>query len=237
MLAETVQRNLADVETRIRGALQRSRRTDTGSVKVVAATKYVDVAGVDALAQAGVVDVGENRLQDLQTKRAGLARHDLTWHYIGRLQSRKVAHVVPEVSWIHTLCTMSAAAELERAVQRGQRLPRLLVQVNIARDPAKSGIPDTELEAFVASLPPSLRIAGLMTMPPHADGPSDSRRWFDLLRRRGERLAARLPERLEPELERFELSMGTTQDFEVAVEEGATVVRLGRVLYAAHDSA
>jgi PLP dependent protein len=202
----------------IRGNLERVRDEisatgrDPASVELLAAVKYVAVEEMDVLAEAGITVAGENRAQDLEMKAA--ARPELTWDFIGHLQSRKVRQVLPHVRWIHSVASDSVLRELHR---HGGPDTEVLVEVNVAGEERKSGIAPAELDAFIARCP--VRVVGLMTMPPLAQRPEDSRRWFAALAE----LAA---ERGLPQL-----SMGTSQDYRVAVEEGATIVRLGTTLY------
>jgi pyridoxal phosphate enzyme (YggS family) len=183
-------------------------------VRICAAIKYVPVDELAALAEAGIEVVGENRAQDLIEKQDRLGRDAFgAWHFIGALQSRKVRDVAPRVSLIHSVASDSALKQLEQHPAR-----EVLVQVNVAREEGKAGIEPEELGDFVARCP--VPVGGLMTMPPFTDRPEDSRPHFAALAE----LAAEHGLR--------DLSMGTTQDFEVAVQEGATIVRLGTVLYA-----
>jgi uncharacterized pyridoxal phosphate-containing UPF0001 family protein len=170
------------------------------------------VEDVGVLAGAGVTLVGENRAQQLEAKAA--AWPDLRWHFIGQLQSRKVKTVLPLVRFVHSVCTDSALAQLEK---HGTPATRILVEVNVAGEEGKSGVAPADLGDFIGRSP--AEVVGLMTMPPLAQRPEDSRRWFAALAQ----LAADhgLPE----------LSMGTTQDFAVAAQEGATIVRIGTRLY------
>jgi pyridoxal phosphate enzyme (YggS family) len=185
---------------------------DPADVRICAAIKYVPADELPVLAEAGIRVVGENRAQDLLAKQDA-HRELFEWHFIGALQSRKVKDVAPHVALIHSLASESALKQLEHHPARA-----VLVQVNLAGEESKAGIHPEELGAFIARCPVPVR--GLMTMPPLAENPEDSRRWFAEL---AELAAAHgLPE----------LSMGTTQDYEVAVAEGATIVRLGTVLYA-----
>jgi hypothetical protein len=180
-------------------------------VRVLVAVKYVDVAGVGVLAQGGVTVVGENRAQELAVKAA--AHPELEWHFIGHLQSRKVKQVLPLVRWIHSVASDSA---LEQLARHGTSDSEVLVEVNIAREEGKSGIAPGELDGFLdRAADAGTSVVGLMTMPPAAVAPEDSRRWFAALRE----LAAERGLR--------ELSMGTSQDYAVAAQEGATVVRVG----------
>jgi uncharacterized pyridoxal phosphate-containing UPF0001 family protein len=180
-------------------------------VEVCAAIKYVSADELPLLAEAGIELVGENRAQDLLAKQE---RHrDLfTWDFIGVLQSRKVRDVAPNVRLIHSLATESAMRKLEANPAR-----EVLVEVNVAGEEDKAGITPADLGDFIERCPAP--VTGLMTMPPFAEDPEASRPHF-----------ARLAElAAEHGLER--LSMGTSQDYEVAVQEGATIVRLGSVLY------
>jgi pyridoxal phosphate enzyme (YggS family) len=214
--AERVRANLDAVHEEIAVAAKRAGR-DPREVEVLAACKYVPIEDLPVLAEAGIGLVGENRAQDLQQKVA--AHGDLfAWDFIGALQSKHVRAIVPHVRLIHSLASESALRELERHRDRAHPGLRVLVEVNLAGDPAKEGILPERLDAFIARSP--FPVAGLMTMPPLADDPEQNRPWFRALRE-----LAR-----ERGLDR--LSMGTTQDFAVAVEEGATIVRIGTRLYA-----
>jgi uncharacterized pyridoxal phosphate-containing UPF0001 family protein len=198
---------------RIRRNLERARERAGPSVEILAATKYVPPDEMGALAEAGVTLVGENRLQDLQAKRERWA-DAFTWDFIGNLQSRKVKGIVPLVRLIHSVATDSALSQLERHAAPDTEV---LVEVNVAGDAGKGGVAPEELGEFIARCP--VRVVGLMTMPPFTTDPEASRPLF-----------ARLTElAAEHRLER--LSMGTSQDWEVALEEGATIVRLGTDLY------
>jgi pyridoxal phosphate enzyme (YggS family) len=176
-------------------------------VTIVAATKYVSAEELGVLATAGVEVVGENRAQDLEAKHA-LHGDAFRWHFIGQLQSRKAKTVNAICELVHSLDSDSAAKRLE--------IPAL-VQVNLAGEESKSGIAPDELERFLADSAPEAR--GLSTMPPFTSDPEQSRPYFRRLRELAERFG------LE------ELSMGTSQDYLVAAEEGATFVRIGSVLY------
>jgi len=191
--------------------LQAVREQIGPDVEVLAAVKYVDADDLPALAEAGIELVGENRAQDLLAKQE--AHGDLfSWDFIGQLQSRKVKDVAPNVRLIHSLASDSALRRLEE-----HPAGEVLVQVNVAGDEGKAGIAPEELADFIARVP--VPVTGLMTMPPFVERAEDNRRHF-----------ARLAE-LAGEHGLARLSMGTTQDYVVAVEEGATIVRLGSVLY------
>ena len=200
--AEVIRRNLESVRDRV-----------GDSVEVLAATKYVPVDEMGALAEAGVTLVGENRLQDLEAKRERWG-DAFEWDFIGNLQSRKVKALLPIVRLIHSVASDSALGQLERHATPDTEV---LVEVNVAGEGEKGGIEPEALDDFIARCP--VRVGGLMTMPPFTQDAEESRPYF-----------ARLAElALERGLER--LSMGTSQDWEVAVAEGATILRLGTTLY------
>jgi PLP dependent protein len=190
----------------VRARYERVREEVGPAVTIVAATKYVSVEDMAVLAEAGIEVVGENRAQDLEAKH--LAHGDaFRWHFIGHLQSRKAKVVNGLCELVHSLDSESAARRLE--------IPAL-VQVNLAGEETKSGIEPQELPRFLELYPD---VSGLSTMPPAAESPEESRPYFRKLRELAEQHGL------------TELSMGTSQDYNVAVEEGATMIRIGSVLY------
>ena len=201
---------------RIRANLQRVREKAGPDVEILAATKYVLPDDMGVLAEAGVTLVGENRLQDLEAKRERWG-DAFQWDFIGNLQSRKARKIAPLVRLIHSLATDSALEQLAKLDQDELADLAVLVEVDVAGEESKGGVAPQALGEFIARCP--ARVEGLMAMPPFCEDPEASRPHF-----------ARLAElATEHGLER--LSMGTSQDWEVAVEEGATIVRLGSVLY------
>ncbi len=205
---DVVRRNLERTRAEIAAA---SPHGD--AVEILAAVKYVPLAELGVLAQAGVALLGENRAQDLVAK-ADAYPGQFTWDFIGTLQSRKVRQVLPYVRYIHSVATDSALAQLER---HGSADTEILVEVNVSGDQGKEGVTVPELPAFLGRCP--VTVVGLMTMPPLARRPEDSRPHFRELRALAERHGLR------------QLSMGTSQDYLVAVQEGATIVRLGTSLF------
>ena len=206
MNPDRVRRNLESVRERIAAA-----GGDPERIEICAAIKYVWAEDLPALAEAGIRLVGENRAQELLAKQA--EHRDLfEWDFIGVLQSRKVKDVAPNVRLIHSVASDSALRQLAK-----HPATEVLVEVNVAGEEGKAGVAPADLSAFVERCP--VPVTGLMTMPPAVERPDDNRPHF-----------ARLAElAAEHGLER--LSMGTTQDFEAAVAEGATIVRVGTVLY------
>ena len=205
--------------TRIRANLDRVREDiaaagrDPGAVDILAAVKYVPVEEIGVLGEAGLTVLGENRAQDLEQK--ATQHPEFRWHFIGALQSRKVKLIVPYVELIHSVASESALRRLE---QHAERQTEILLEVNVAGEEGKAGIAPEELPHYLEIAP--VKVTGLMTMPPYAEDPEDSRRHF-----------ARLAE-LAAEHHLPQLSMGTSQDYAVAASEGATIVRIGTTLYA-----
>jgi pyridoxal phosphate enzyme (YggS family) len=218
--ADVVRANLAEVREEIAEAATAAGR-DPEDVEVLAATKYVSADNLPVLAQAGIELVGENRAQDLVAKVAAVRSLSgggpFEWDFIGRLQSRKVKAIVPHVRLIHSVASESVLRELDRHQADARPALKILIEVNVAGEPGKDGVAPKDLDAFIELAP--VPVAGLMTMPPFAENPEDSRRWFAALRSLAD----------ERGLKR--LSMGTSQDYRVAVEEGATIVRIGTRLY------
>ena len=198
---------------KIAANLERARELAGPHVEILAATKYVPLEEMGALAEAGVQLVGENRQQELVAKRERWG-DAFEWDFIGNLQSRKVKQLLPLCRLIHSVATDSA---LEQLGKHGNPDTEVLIEVNVAGEEGKGGVDPEELATFIERCP--VRVTGLMTMPPFSQNPEASRPYFAQLRKLAEK------HRLE------RLSMGTSQDWEVAIQEGATIVRLGTTLY------
>jgi uncharacterized pyridoxal phosphate-containing UPF0001 family protein len=205
--AERVRANLE----RVRSEIAATGRDPT-EVEILAAVKYVPADELGVLAEGGITLVGENRAQELEAKVA--AHPGFTWDFIGHLQSRKVRQILPHVRYIHSVASDSVLAQLERHAMPGTEV---LVEVNVAGEPGKSGIGPAEVPGFLERCP--VMVVGLMTMPPVAARPEDSRPYFAALAELAGRHGLQ------------HLSMGTSQDYPVAVSEGATIIRLGSTLY------
>ena len=218
--ADRIAENLSRLREELAAAVERSpiarARQDGREVAVLAATKYVAADDLPVLSDAGVQLVGENRAQDLQAK---VAAHGelFVWDFIGALQSRRVRVIVPHVRLIHSVASDSALRELERHRALAHPDLRILIEVNVAREAGKAGVAPDELDPFIARSP--VPVAGLMTMPPLSSDPANSRVWFAALRELADARGL------------GHLSMGTSQDYIVAAEEGATIVRIGTNLY------
>ena len=217
---DTVRANLERIRSELVAAVSTSRAARAGGfggeVQVLAATKYIASEDLPLLAAAAITLVGENRAQDLQRK---VAEHGelFEWDFIGALQSRRVRMIVPLVRLIHSVASESAMRELERHHALARPGLGILIEVNVSGEPGKAGVAPEQLDSFIARSP--LPVAGLMTMPPLTADPQDSRPWFASLRG------------LARERGLEHLSMGTSQDYLVAAEEGATIVRIGTKLY------
>jgi len=196
---------------RVREAIAGAGR-DPAEVAVLAAVKYVAREELGVLGEAGVTLLGENRAQELEAK--ATAHPEFRWHFIGQLQSRKVKQILPHVELIHSVASRSALAQLAK---HGTPETRILLEVNVSGEEGKAGIAPSEIASYLEESP--VTVTGLMTMPPFTDDPEQSRPHF-----------ARLAE-LAAEHGLRELSMGTSQDFAVAAAEGATIVRIGTMLY------
>jgi uncharacterized pyridoxal phosphate-containing UPF0001 family protein len=199
---------------RVRANLEEVTGEAAGRAEILVACKYVPVEEMGALVAAGVTLVGENRQQDLAAKHEAHAA-DFTWDFIGNLQSRKVRQILPLVRLIHSVGTDSVLEQLGR---HGTAETEVLIEVNVAEEEGKGGVAPAGLADFISRCP--VRVSGLMTMPPFAEDPEASRPHFARL---AELAAAN-------DLER--LSMGTSQDWRVALDEGATIIRLGSALFA-----
>jgi pyridoxal phosphate enzyme (YggS family) len=206
--------------------LARIREQVGPGVEILAATTYVDADDLPALHEAGVTLVAENRSDALAAKQA--AHADLfTWDFIGHVQSRKVRDIVGRVRLIHAVDSLSACEQIEK--RRDGAAVDCLLQVNVAAEDTKSGVAPGDVDAFLEQVAPlaGVRFRGLMTMPPAVADPEGARPWFAALRELRDRLAPAWAGRHEL----THLSMGTSQDYAVAAQEGATIVRVGGVLY------
>jgi len=222
--AEVVRERFAEVSGRVAGAAKAAGR-DPDVVRVLVATKYVAAEHLGALRDAGVRLIGENRAQDLAAKHA-LFGDAFEYHFIGHLQSRKTKLILPLVSLIHSVGSMSVVQEIEA---RAENETDVLLEVNIAGEVSKSGIAPAQVDAFLeeAAAMRKVRFAGLMCMPPLFEDPEQARPFFADTRKLAQRLSATWRDTYTFE----QLSMGTSADYEVAAQEGATIVRVGSVLF------
>jgi PLP dependent protein len=218
--------NLARVREEVKAALERGGR-GPGEARVLVASKYYDVDQISALDEAGADLLGENRADDLVRKQE-IFGDRFEWHFIGHLQSRKAKTVVPRVSLIHSVDSIKLVEELAKRAPEGGAV-EVLVQVNVSGEESKYGVAEGEVEALLeaAARTGGLVLArGFMTLAPLVEDPEDVRYVFAKLRA----IRDRLKQSWSPHFDLSELSMGMSGDFAVAVEEGATLVRIGRVL-------
>ncbi|MCC6503244.1 MAG: YggS family pyridoxal phosphate-dependent enzyme [Deltaproteobacteria bacterium] len=221
----TISDNLLNIQERIRKAARRAGR-DPGEVTVIAVTKTVEAKRVKEAISAGLRVFGENYVQEAQEKMGKFKEKSLKWHFIGHLQKNKAKLAVELFDLIHTVDSVELAQELNK---RASEPLDVLIEVNIAREKTKAGVdPDGAVKlAKALSAMPNLRLRGLMAIPPSFEQPEMSRPYFAMVRRLAERINK---ERL-PGVYLRELSMGMSSDFEVAIEEGATMVRLGTAIF------
>jgi pyridoxal phosphate enzyme (YggS family) len=216
-----IARSLQLIRERIRAAADRAGR-DAALVELIAVTKTVSPARILEARQCGIVHIGENRVQEALSKRAALTSAGLTWHFIGHIQTNKAKKVVENFDWVHSVDRMEAAEALSRHVSGRRPLP-VLIEVKLKHEPNKSGATEDELAGLVTDIQKreSLQVRGLMAVPPLVNNPEEVRPYFRRLRELAGTFGLK------------ELSMGMTHDFEIAIEEGATMVRIGTGLFGA----
>jgi len=221
-----VAENVRRVRDRIRAAAERSGRPPD-AVRLIAVTKTVQAEHIQQAISSGVTDIGENRLQEALTKKAVLDQDSVAWHFIGRFQTNKAKKIAANFDWVHSIDRLEAAGALARAIQdTARRSMPIMIEVKLFDEMNKSGLAVDAVPALVDSIRrlDSLELRGLMAIPPPCDDPEDARPFFRRLRD------------LSHSLELQELSMGMTHDYEVAVEEGATMVRVGAGIFGARES-
>jgi PLP dependent protein len=223
-----IQSNLATVRRRLDAAARRAHRPSE-SVRLVAVSKTFPVEAVVAAAQAGQRDFGENRVQDGLDKIAATTSLRLEWHLIGHLQTNKARKAAAAFHWIHSVDSIELLKKLDAGAADAGTRPQILLQVDLAKEATKFGVDRSQLEDLIRAAIEcrAVTLRGLMTMPPIAEDPEDARRWFVELRNlRDDLKSSGIP---EPAL--AELSMGMSHDCEVAIEEGATMVRVGTAIF------
>ena len=226
---EQLAARLAGIRARIEAAAKNCRR-DPGEVRLIAISKTHPASVIKRVIGFGALDIGENRVQEAEGKIAEVGREAARWHLVGHLQANKARRAVNLFDVIHSLDSIDLAQRLDRLCQEeGRDRLAVLVQVDLGREETKSGIDESELTHLVEGLGPlhRLELTGLMTLPPFFDDPEQSRPYFRRLRQLRDELAARGAFGAG----KGELSMGMTNDFEVAIEEGATMVRVGTAIF------
>jgi len=223
----SVSENFKVVMDRIASAAKRAGR-DPLSIKLVVVTKTVDVARIRDAVASGAVILGENRVQEAREKIEALGKI-AGWHLIGHLQTNKAKYAVRLFDLIHSVDNLELAQEIDRQAAKIKKVQDILVEVNIAGEASKAGMAVKGAPTLVAEAArlKNISIRGLMTMPPYSENPEDSRPYFSVLRA----LAETIAKENIPNVSMQELSMGMSGDFEVAIEEGATLVRVGTAIF------
>ena len=226
-MAEEIRERLVRVREQIARAAERAGRS-AEVITLIAVSKTFDSATVQQAVDAGARDLGENRVREAITKVARV-KGDVRWHLIGHLQSNKARQAVEAFEVIHTIDSSQLAERLDRVAGETGRRPEVLVQVDLAHEPTKSGADESELPAIIEALDSArhLEFRGLMTLPPFFDSPEQTRPYFRRLRE----ILEGLNRGRGPEQKLTELSMGMSHDFEAAIEEGATMVRVGTAIF------
>ena len=227
-MEQQFRKNLAEVCGQIADAAKRSGRSEE-DVLLVAVTKYVDVATTQELVRAGATCLGENRPQVLEEKASALEQHEIEWHMIGNLQRNKIRRVLPHASLIHALDRDSLVGALAKEATTQDRVVRCLLEVNVSGEASKHGYAPAEVAAAIERITalPSIHLEGLMCMASLAGNDDDARREFAALREIRDAHA----DVNAANIDLRELSMGMSGDFEIAIEEGATIVRVGSALF------
>jgi len=223
-----LRQRLEDIRERIRRAAESCNR-DPDSIRLVAVSKTVPAETVKDAIEAGATILGENYVQEAREKFDKLVHYPVSWHFIGHLQSNKAKYAVRLFDLIHSVDSLKLARALDKEAQKVEKIQLILVQVNISGEDTKSGISAEEIPGLISEISQlkNLSIKGLMTMPPYFYQPEKVRPYFAALRE----LRDRLKEQAVPNVSMDELSMGMTGDFEVAVAEGATLVRIGTAIF------
>ena len=223
-----MKQRLEQVRQRIRQAAESSNR-DADSVRLVAVSKTVTADIVREAIEAGVTILGENYVQEARDKFNALVQYPVSWHFIGHLQSNKAKYAVRLFDLIHSVDSLKLARELDKQAAKVDKIQQILVQVNISGEDTKSGISADEAPRLVAEIGrlKNIAVKGLMTMPPYFYQPQKVQPFFAALRN----LRDQMREQSLPNVSLDELSMGMTGDFEVAIKEGATLVRLGTAIF------
>jgi pyridoxal phosphate enzyme (YggS family) len=227
-MAQDVAKNVARVRERIFAACRRAGRKPE-EVRLIAISKTMPPDRIRRAYDAGIRDFGENRVQEAAAKRPALSDLTVTWHLVGHLQSNKAKHARELFHWVHSVDSLHLAERLDKvALSRSDRLP-VLVEVNLGGEETKSGVSENEVAPLVEAMGKleTLEVRGLMVIPPFLDDPEQVRPNFRRLRELAKEVAARNL----PNVSMQELSMGMSYDFEVAVEEGATMVRVGTAIF------
>jgi len=219
--------NIQTIRERIAAAARRIHRS-ADAVKLLAVTKTVPPAAIRTAMEAGITDFGENYVQEAREKIAAIEQN-ARWHMIGHLQTNKAKYAVNLFDYIHSVDRLELAAELNKRLEKAGRKMNILIEVNVSGEETKNGVPADRAMDLVKSIAPlkHLSVKGLMTMAPYSDNPENARPCFAALKNLQQDIIREGIDGIAME----ELSMGMTDDFEIAIEEGATIVRIGRAIF------
>ena len=222
-----IRENLDSIEERIRSACERAGR-DRNSVHLICVTKTKPIEMLREAYDAGQRDFGENKVQEICRKKPELP-DDIRWHMIGHLQRNKVKYIIDKVELIHSVDTLSLAEQIEKEAARRSLTAEILVQVNVAGEDTKFGLAPEDVEAFLDKISPlsHVHVAGLMTSAPYVTNPEENRCYFRKLHKLFVDIKAKNVDNIDMKI----LSMGMTNDYEIAVEEGATMLRVGTGIF------
>ncbi|AAD36796.1 alanine racemase [Thermotoga maritima MSB8] len=220
--------NLERVLNRMKNAALRANR-DPSEVRLVVASKYASVQQMEELVFLGIREFGENRAQDLVKKSEYFKGKPIIWHFIGRIQTNKVKYIVPRCELIHSVWREEELKEIEKRAEKLGKIQKILLEVNVFKEETKAGLLVEEVEGFLKLCQefPHVEVLGFMTMAPYVGDPEEVRWGFRTLRELRDELASRFNGNVKLK----ELSMGMSNDFEVAIEEGATMVRIGSAIF------
>lgn len=223
----SIKENIADIEEKIAAAAKRAGR-DPKEITLLAVTKTVDLPRIREAVDAGLCELGENRVQEFMSKCDDIERN-VNWHIIGTLQKNKIKYIINKVKLVHSLCSVSVAEEMQRLCEKNNTHIDVLIEVNVTGEESKSGIPILEIRAFINSISKldRVHVKGLMTIARYSPDPEDARPCFKELKG----LFEELKDRKEENFEMKYLSMGMSGDYEVAIEEGANIVRVGSAIF------
>lgn len=226
-----IKENLAEVEARIQAACERSGRRRE-EVKLIAVSKTKPVSMIEEALEEGILDFGENKPQEIREK-YGVLPKEIRWHMIGHLQRNKIKYIIDKASMIHSIDSERLAEAVEAEAARHNLVMPILVEVNIAREESKYGLMEEETLPFIEKVScfPHLRIEGLMTIAPFVENPEENRKYFEKLRK----LYVDIKSKNIDNVNMCNLSMGMTGDYEVAIEEGATMIRVGTGIFGARN--
>jgi pyridoxal phosphate enzyme (YggS family) len=219
---------LEHVQERIRQTAKACGRSET-DIRLVAVSKTMPVEIVKKAIETGMTDFGENYIQEAREKTSSLAQYPVTWHYIGHLQSNKAKYAVRMFDFIHSVDSLKLARELDKHAKKIAKVQAILIQVNVAKEDSKSGIYEEDILPLLRDISQfeNLAVKGLMTMPPYFNAPDKVRPFFAALRG----LRDQIKNENIPNISVDELSMGMTGDFEAAIQEGATMIRVGTAIF------